>query len=724
MARPRPQAAISPSQIGGLNPLRRLIAVLLFALITSAGATSLAATPGQPRASRLSADLQPGRHYNVAATHSPRLERMLAGARADSPATSNPPAPGTVPGIDVASGQHVGGATINWAQVAAAGYRFAFIKATEGSYYANPFFASDLAGATSAGLLVAAYHFANPSFSGGALQADFAVDHAGTGGDGLTLPVIADLEFDPYAAQDHTNECYGLTRPQMVSWIRSFSAEVRRRTGQLPVIYTVASWWDNCTGGSSAFAADPLWVASFSPGAGGPAMPAGWPGWAYWQYTSAGSVPGIHGVTDLSELSPAALEVAAPGSQTDPAGTSVSVPVRSVNAAAGQALSYSATGLPAGLAIDPAAGVIAGTLPAAPGSTSVTVTVSGTGLTPSSQTFSWNVAGPVRLARIAGQSGRVGGPQFLQAGASDGLAGCTLRFTATGLPPGLAIGPCGLISGWLTRPGSYHPAISVRDTTGAALAGTSFTWQVGKAPATGPAGHVREYRRDSCLVREGGTARIAPCAQVASQRWTITQDGTLRQGHGCLATGDSQVRMRSCAGTIFQQWRQATGGALISLQAGDCLAFPASRTAPASAAACDGGPGQQWVLPAGQLAAGLPGWCASAWHPAHSPAGPVSLRSCGDGRATAWTAWPDGTLRGAGRCLAVTGAANSPVRMAPCTGAAGEQWQIAGGQVGAQLVSPSRGLCLDVPHDQRATVAHLVLGYCAAADPGTSWRLG
>ena len=180
--------------------------------------------------------------------------------------------------------------------------------------------------------------------------------------------------------------------------------------------------------------------------------------------------------------------------------------------------------------------------------------------------------------------------------------------------------------------------------------------------------------------------------------------------------------MRACTGTIFQQWRETTGGALTSLQTGECLEFPAS--AAVSIAACDGSGGQQWVLPGGQLASGVPGWCASAWHPVHTAPGPVSLRSCGHGRATAWVAWPDGTLRGAGRCLAVTGAAGSPVRTAPCTSAVGEQWQLVAGPVGAQLVSPSRGLCLADPRDQAATVAHLVLGHCAAADPGTSWRLG
>lgn len=400
----------------------------------------------------------------------------------------------------------------------------------------------------------------------------------------------------------------------------------------------------------------------------------------------------------------------------------MSLPVRSINAAAGQTLSYAATGLPAGLAIDPSTGIISGTLPTVPGSTTVTVTVSGTGLTSATQAFTWNVVGPVRLARIRARSGSVGSPQFLQLEASDGLAGCTLRFTAAGLPPGLAIGPCGLISGWLARAGTYHPAISVRDSTGTVLASASFTWQVGRAPATGPAGHVREYRRDSCLVRDAATAGIARCAGVTGQRWTITQDGALRQGQSCLATGDGQVRMRSCSGTIFQQWRVTAGGALTNLQTGDCLAFPASRTAAASIASCDGSAGQQWVLPAGPLASGLPGWCASAWHQPGSPAGPVSLRSCGHGHATSWTAWPDGTLRSAGRCLAVTGAANSPVRMAACTGAAGEQWQLVTGRVGSQLVSPSRGLCLADPRDQRAAVP-LVLGHCASADPGTSWRI-
>ena len=76
----------------------------------------------------------------------------------------------TVQGIDVASLQHSGGASINWAAVAAADYKFAFIKVSEGSYYANPYYAGDGAGARGAGMFVAPYAFAIPNYSGGALR--------------------------------------------------------------------------------------------------------------------------------------------------------------------------------------------------------------------------------------------------------------------------------------------------------------------------------------------------------------------------------------------------------------------------------------------------------------------------------------------------------------------------------------------------------------------------
>ena len=83
----------------------------------------------------------------------------------------------------------------------------------------------------------------------------------------------------------------------MVAWISAFTAEARRLTGQPTIIYTTADWWHTCTGGSTAFVSDPLWVAAYGPSS--PPMPPGWQDWTFWQYTSSGRVPGIVGNVDL-----------------------------------------------------------------------------------------------------------------------------------------------------------------------------------------------------------------------------------------------------------------------------------------------------------------------------------------------------------------------------------------------------------------------------------------
>jgi GH25 family lysozyme M1 (1,4-beta-N-acetylmuramidase) len=670
------------------------------------------------------------RFFNESATHSPALEARLSSAsRTGAVTTPKPPDKGAALGVDVASGQHAGGAAIDWPQVAAAGYRFAFIKATEGSYYTNPYYATDVAAAKAAGLLVAGYHFANPAYSNGTFQADYALNDAGDGDDGQTLPFIADLEYDPYAAIDHTNECYGLTPTQLVAWILAFTAEVTRRTGQKPLIYTTADWWDKCTGASTAFSADPLWVAYYPGSSGSPAppLPAGWGSWNFWQFTSSGSVPGISGRTDVSELSLGALAAATPAAQSDGAGQPVSVPVNSVNAVAGQALSYRATGLPPGLTIDASTGLITGTLPATPASYQPAVTITGTGLSPVTETFTWNVHGPVTAVQPRPRSSIAGGAVQFQVLARDRLAGCTLRLAATGLPPGLTISPCGLIAGWLAKPGRYRPVITVTDSSGLPLATASMRWQVSR-PRTGlTTGHLLLAGKAVCLGRQGSDLKVAHCRQVRhrpvfADQWTIGQDQTLRLAGRCLtvtgAAGD--LGLRTCRDSGFQQWRTGPAGSLVSVSTGDCLTVLPGGVA---AAACIGTTSQQWRLPAGPLASGIPGWCASDWQPANAPLGPVTMRKCGTSRATAWTLEPAGTLRSGSRCLAISypAVAGADVQAAPCTGLPGQQWQFSDGQVAGQLSNPKSGLCLADPAELPAT-GRLAIGYCDTADPATYWR--
>jgi GH25 family lysozyme M1 (1,4-beta-N-acetylmuramidase) len=308
----------------------------------------------------------------------------------------------TLAGLDVAgfqhpaSRQHPGGAAISWPAVAKAGYKFAAVKATEGDYYVNSWAASDLAGAKAAGLTVTPYHFAVPNASGGAAQAQFAVEYSGYKSGPRTLPLMLDIEYDPYNATDRANECYGLSAAKMTAWLSAFVATARSLTGQYPVIYTTADWWNTCTGKSAAFSADPMWVAAY--GVASPTRPAGWHIWTFWQYTSGGTVPGVTSpqTTDLDIFSPSAVGLIDPGAQSARAGARVSLAVTSLGAAAGEALTYSAARLPPGLSLGKG-GTVSGTITAAAAPKSavtyqVTVSAKNSSGATAAVTFSWKVS--------------------------------------------------------------------------------------------------------------------------------------------------------------------------------------------------------------------------------------------------------------------------------------------------------------------------------------------
>jgi GH25 family lysozyme M1 (1,4-beta-N-acetylmuramidase) len=193
-------------------------------------------------------------------------------------------APG-VQGLDVSSHQP----TVNWPQQYSMGARFAYVKASEGVSYRSPTFASQYSGAQSVGLMRGAYHFALPSISTGATQADYFVNSGGGWSpDGKTLPPLLDIEYNPYSTLGNT--CYNMSPTAMVSWIKDFSNRVLSRTGRLPMIYTTTDWWSQCTGNSGAFGHQPLHLASYSTYVGN--MPNGWGTYSVWQYSSKGPFAG------------------------------------------------------------------------------------------------------------------------------------------------------------------------------------------------------------------------------------------------------------------------------------------------------------------------------------------------------------------------------------------------------------------------------------------------
>jgi GH25 family lysozyme M1 (1,4-beta-N-acetylmuramidase) len=221
-------------------------------------------------------------------TH-PRADYMGAVNRAHTRwgrwAPARPAASATVPqlpGIDVSAYQ----GNINWASVAPH-IDFSYAKATEGTHYRNPDFYNQYEGPYLRGVIRGAYHFAIPNNSTGQAQADFFIKHGGGwSSDGLTLPGVLDIEYNPYGS-----ECYGLTHSQMVAWVRNFVHEYAYRERAYPVIYSTTDWWFTCTGNYGGFgASDPLWIARYAARSG--TLPHGWGFYTFWQYAPGGKLPG------------------------------------------------------------------------------------------------------------------------------------------------------------------------------------------------------------------------------------------------------------------------------------------------------------------------------------------------------------------------------------------------------------------------------------------------
>jgi len=190
-------------------------------------------------------------------------------------------------GPDVSRWQH--GSPLSWAAVKGAGHSFAFVKATEGNGYTNPYFASDWAGTRNVGLLRGAYHFARPSVGSAVGQARHFIAVAGTARGAGDLPPVLDLE-----------QSGGLSPAQLTTWTREFLTETRRLTGRTPIVYTYPHFWRTSMAGTKAFTDYPLWIASYT-SAARPVMPA-WSRWTFWQYSSTSTVAGIAGKADMNRF--------------------------------------------------------------------------------------------------------------------------------------------------------------------------------------------------------------------------------------------------------------------------------------------------------------------------------------------------------------------------------------------------------------------------------------
>jgi hypothetical protein len=177
-----------------------------------------------------------------------------------------------------------------------------------------------------------------------------------------------------------------------------------------------------------------------------------------------------------------------PGDQTSAAGDMVSLAVAASDAD-GDTLTYTATGLPAGLSIDAGDGTITGTIAnSAASATPYSVTVMASdGQSSSSQTFNWTV-GAVSLLSPGNQTSTDGDTVSLTLAASD-AGGLTLTYSASGLPTGLSVNSSsGVISGTIANTANSGSPFSVTVTAsdGSSSASQSFTWTVARLTLNNP----------------------------------------------------------------------------------------------------------------------------------------------------------------------------------------------------------------------------------------------
>ncbi|HEV7809415.1 MAG TPA: glycoside hydrolase family 25 protein [Candidatus Limnocylindrales bacterium] len=273
----------------------------------------------------------------------------LAGSAA-APSATRPAADATagiLEGIDVSHWQN----TINWTRVAAAGKKFAIIKASESTTYVDPLFATNRANAQAAGLWTGAYHFARPDATANdaLLEAGHFASTVRLG----TRDLIPALDLEAAG---------GLSVPALQNWVTTWLNEVTRRTGSRPMIYTSPAFWTKYMGDTSALADagyKTLWVAHW--GVSSPTVPArnwGGKGWTFWQYSNCGTVSGISGCVDLdryrgSDLAAQAFSVfrlTATTSTSIKQGRTGTASVGIVRTNFGSPVALNVAGLPAGAA--------------------------------------------------------------------------------------------------------------------------------------------------------------------------------------------------------------------------------------------------------------------------------------------------------------------------------------------------------------------------------------
>ncbi len=192
------------------------------------------------------------------------------------------PAVGTL-GIDVS--HHSG--DVDWKKVESQGYRFAYLKASEGVDDPDPRFEEHWRALEGSGIRRGAYHFY--------VTEDDPDDQAR-----LFLSQVVGLEpGDLPPVVDIESLGHG-TGPGLATRLQRFLDRVEAELGTIPIIYTSPRFWNEHL--APSFARYPLWVAEYE--VDQPTVPKGWSDWHFWQFQGDAAIDGVEKQADLSRLHP------------------------------------------------------------------------------------------------------------------------------------------------------------------------------------------------------------------------------------------------------------------------------------------------------------------------------------------------------------------------------------------------------------------------------------
>ena len=182
-------------------------------------------------------------------------------------------------GIDVSSNN----GHVDWAQVAQAGFTFAYARATLGKESNDDTFEANRSGAKAHGIRFGAYHLPYPGNSSAKQQAEHFLRVAKPQ-PGDLLPAI---DIENKTPKDEGEAKF--SRNDLVAWFRQWLAAVEAKIGAKPIIYTNPSWWSSRLQNAD-LSGHPLWLAHYTEGK--PTIPRPWTAYVIWQNSDHGRIGG------------------------------------------------------------------------------------------------------------------------------------------------------------------------------------------------------------------------------------------------------------------------------------------------------------------------------------------------------------------------------------------------------------------------------------------------